>query len=257
MDERTKREMIRKYFKAFPGWTVWFMGIGLLCLLLGIEPSSKEILYYMDIPSFMVILIGLIMALISIIGIAFYFQGKPTDQQIDEWLEEDKRMLESFALNRLGTDETQMIREPLTIFKPVFWNIRGISSSDISMKKGKDGLTRFSVWEVAIFHLTDKYLGSFHAIFNFLNGKTANESTEEFFYQDIVKVGTAEESIILKDGKKLTDAENFVIKVSSGDSISVRDITFKLGQRGTQSVPTTPIEKTVQALRVVLREKKA
>jgi hypothetical protein len=249
--------MIRKYFKAFPGWAVLLIIIAFLCLLFGIEPSLKEILYDMDISDSMVILIGLIMALINIVGIVFYFQGKPTDQQIDEWFEEDKRMLEHFALNRLGTDETQMIKEPLTIFKPVFWKIQDISSSDILMKKGKDGLTRFSVWEVAIFHLTDKYLGSFHAIFNFLNGKTANESTEEFFYQDIVKVGTAEESIILKDGKKLTDVENFVIKVSSGDSISVRDIIFKLGQRGTQSVPTTPIEKTVQALRVVLREKKA
>ncbi|MBU6998739.1 MAG: hypothetical protein HXS41_13365 [Theionarchaea archaeon] len=257
MDERTKREMIRKYFEPSPGWVVWFIAIGFLCLIAGLEPSLRRILYDIGIPGSVAALIGLLMVLAGIVGAISSSSGKPTDRQVDEWLEEDKEMLEQFASDRLGTEEEQMIREPLRVFKPVFWNIEGIDSTEILTKKGVDGLTRFSVWEAAIFHLTDKYLGSYHAAYNFLNGKTANERTEEFFYQDIVKVGTAEESVILKDGTKFTDAENFVIKVSSGDSISVRDITFKLGQRGTQSVPTTPLEKTVQALRTVLREKKA
>jgi len=236
MDEQTKRKMIRNYFMGFPLWTIVVIIIGL--------------------PLLMLFGLGLILIVIGILGIVRYYKEQPTDQQIDEWFEEDKKMLEKIALNRLGAVEEEIIKEPLTICKPVFWNVPGIDPTEVMMKKGKDGVTRFSIWDVAIFHLTDKYLGSFHAYFNFLNGKTVNESTEEFFYKDIVKVGTAQESIILKDGTKITNAESFVLKVASGDAIFVRDITSRLEEKGLKVIPTSPIEKTIQAIRAMLREKK-
>lgn len=168
-----------------------------------------------------------------------------------------KSTMEMEALNRLGTVEEKVIKEPLTIYKPIFWNVPSVEPNEVMKKKGKDGLLRFSVWDAAIFHLTDKYLGSFRATFNFLNGKTVNESTDEFFYKDIVKVGTTQKSVVLKDGTKITDAESFILKMSSGDSVSFYDITFKLEEKGTKVIPTTPIEKTIQAIRTMLREKKA
>jgi len=244
MDEQTKRKMIRNYFKPFPKWTIWMILIGVIVFLIGTQASAG------------VAVIGIVTLGIGVLGIVIYLKGKPTDKQMDNWLNEDLKMVEKVALNRLGTVEEEAIKEPLVIYKPVLWNIPGIPPDEVMMKKGKDGLARFSIWEVAIFHLTDKYLGSFHAYLNFLVGKTVNESTEEFFYKDIVKVGTAQESVLLKDGTKITDAESFVLKVSSGDSVSVRDITFKLEEKNIKTIPTSPIEKTIQAIRTMLREKK-
>ncbi|GAG78459.1 unnamed protein product, partial [marine sediment metagenome] len=107
-----------------------------------------------------------------------------------------------------------------------------------------------------VFHLTDKYLGTYITHLNFLHGKTVKESTDEFFYKDIVKVGTTQEEVTLKNGQK-TNVESFVLKVSSGDSISVRDYTIKLEEKkGTKVIPTTPMEKHIQAIRTMLREKK-
>ncbi|MEM2144419.1 MAG: hypothetical protein QW279_03600 [Candidatus Jordarchaeaceae archaeon] len=245
MNEETKRKMIRNYFKPFPKWAIWMLLIGVIVFFIGISAHTVGAIAF-----------GLIIFVIGVVGIVSYSQGKPTDQQIDEWFEEDKKMLEKVALDRLGTVEEEAIKEPLTLCKPIYWGVEGIHPDDIMLKKGKDGFTRFSIWDVAIFHLTDKYLGSFKATFNFLNGKTVNEHTEEFFYKDIVKVGTAQESVILKNGTKITDAASFVLKVSSGDSIFVRDITFRLEEKGTKVIPTSPIGKTIQAIRTMVREKK-
>jgi hypothetical protein len=142
------------------------------------------------------------------------------------------------------------------MYKPVYWRVQGLSYSDVRMKRGKDGLMRFSAWEVAIFNLTDKYLGGYQAVLCMMSGKTVGERTEEFFYRDIVKVGTAQESYVLADGSKATGAESFVLTVSSGDSIGVRDVTPKLEERGLRVVPTSSMEKTIQAIRTMLREKK-
>jgi hypothetical protein len=101
-------------------------------------------------------------------------------------------------------------------------------------------------------------MGSFQTTLNFLNGRTAgNEHTEEFFYGDITKVGTAKETLLLVDGSKFTDAEKLSVKVSSGDSIDVVDPTLRWESMGKKTVPTTSLEQTVQAIRTVLRDKKS
>ena len=245
MDEQTKRKMIRNYFKPFPKWTIWLILIGVIAFLIGTKAGAS------------VAVLGLLTLGTGVLGIIIDQKGRPTDQQIDDWFKEDLERLQKKALDRLGTVEEELIKEPLIIYKPILCKVSGINSDEVMMKKGKDGLVRFSIWDIAIFHLTDKYVGCFHAVFNFLNGRTVNEQTEEFFYKDIVKVGTAQESVLLKDGTKITDAESFVLKVASGDSIFVRDITLKLEARGIKTIPTSPMEKTIQAIRTMLREKKA
>jgi hypothetical protein len=237
MDEQVKRRRIRNYFKPFPSWAIVLIVFGVL--LLAAYGAG-------------IVLIGF-----GILGIVLYGKDRATDQEMDQWLEESRKTVEKTALNRLGTVEEEAIKDPLTIYKPVFWTVPGILPTEVMRKKGKDGFWRFSIWSVAIFHLTDKYMGCFRATFNFLNGNTANESTEEFFYKDIVKVGTAQDSLILKNGAKLTDAESFVLRVSSGDAVTVYDITQKLEKWGMKVIPTSPIEQTIQAIRTMLREKKA
>lgn len=234
MDE--KRRKIFNYFKPFPKWTVWLIIIGTIALA-GYGA-------------------GIVLLIPGIIGLVLYFKGKPTDEEIDQWLLEDSKEIEQLAIDRIGGLDEKSIKEPLTIYKPIIWNVEGIPFTDIQMKIGKDKLYRFSIWYFQVFYLTDKFLGSFGTTWHFIRGKSVNESTEEFFYRDIVKVGTAQESIITVSGYKINSAESFILKVASGDAVTVRDVTLSLAEEGKNPIPTTPIEKTVQAIRTMLRDKK-
>lgn len=248
IDDRTKRELIRKYFKPFPRAEAWVTVFGALVLFGGIAAAVS--------PGIAEAASGVIIAGIGTVGLVSYNKGLPTDQQIDQWLEEDRQVTMKKALDRLGTLKEETLKDPLEMTKPVYWNVPGLSNPDVRMKRGKDGLLRFSAWEVAIFNLTDKYLGVYKAVLSMMSGATLNDRTEELFYRDIVKVGTAQESYVLADGTKVTGAESFVLTVSSGDSIGVRDVTPKLEERGLRVVPTSSMEKTIQAIRTMLREKK-
>lgn len=257
MDDYIKRKMILRYFvKRFPWWTIWVVLFGIVVFLISTQVHLSLPLVGVGGVGVMQG-VGIVIFNIGFLGIfAYAARRRPTDGQMDTWLEQDKDMFAGRALDRLGTLEEQLIKDPLVTFKPIFWSIRSIDPSEVLSRKGRDGLTRFSIWDGVVFHFTDKYLGCFHATLNLLTGRTTDETTDEFFYQDIVRVGTSQESVLLKDGRKITDAESFVLKVSSGDAVMVRDITFRLEQKGTRVVPTTPIQKSIQAIRTMLREKK-
>jgi len=242
--------MIRNYFRPSPQWPIWLIVLGVIVLIIGLAIGKST--------AVALVFVGLVMAGLGILGIVTSSKGKATDQQMDEWLQSDRKEVEKLALNRLGTVEGQLIKEPLTIYEPIFWNTPGLHPDEVKMKQGKDGLLRFSAWSFTVLHLTDKFMGSFQTTLNFLNGRTAgNEHTEEFFYRDITKVGTAKETLLLADGSKFTDAEKFSVKVSSGDSIDVVDPTLRWESMGKKTVPTTSLEQTVQAIRTVLRDKKS
>lgn len=247
MDDETKRKMIRKYFLPSSSWGIWLLVIGVLVLIGGAAASSPGAAFA-----------GVILLVIGVLGMVMTSKGKPTDQQIDEWLEEDVEKMKKVALDRLGTEEEQKVREPLVLYRPIFWEIPGVAITQVLAKKGKDGLTRFSIWRIGIFHLTDQYLGAYHTFFNFLTGERVRESTEEFFYKDIVRVGTDQESVTLKDGTPV-ELESFVLKVASGDSIVVRDSNFSSKGKRKMNVapPKTRMDETINAMRAMLREKKA
>src|SRR4051812_1012993 len=99
MNEQSKRQMIRNYFKKFPSWAIIFIIIGVVALLIGFNGSGGAIV------------VGLIFGGIGGFGIYSYGQGKPTEQQMDQWLEEDLKMLTTKALNKMGTDESELVSE--------------------------------------------------------------------------------------------------------------------------------------------------
>lgn len=69
------REQIKKYFKPFPKWAVWMIAIGIPFLAL--EGA------------------GLLLIAIGIWGLVVWSK-KPTDAQMDAWLDEDLRRLVPF-----------------------------------------------------------------------------------------------------------------------------------------------------------------
>lgn len=250
MDEQTKRKMIRNYFKAFPKGVFWvIVVVGVLFLISGIGNSDGGI-----------IILGLIVAGIGGYGIYFYDKRIPTDQQVDEWLEEDLKGLNKRALEKMGVDETELVDQPVQITGLPLGNAGGLN---ILYKRGKDNIIRFTPIDISIINFTKNQLLRYSCILDFTTGSTLNESTDEYFYKDVVSITTKTESKEVNIPKlggtiKLTNAEMFTLTTSGGTSISVmlRDPTL-IKKMGGGDIPITRAEKAIQTVRKWLREKKA
>jgi len=247
MDEQTKRKMIRNYFKPFPKWAIWMIVIGVVVLIIGLGAGAGAII------------VGLVIAGIGGFGIYSYGQGQPTDQQIDEWLEEDLKGLSKKALNKMGIDETELVSEPVQVTGPRLWDVAGAS---VLFKKGKDNVLRFTPIGVSIINFTQNQLLGYTCVFDFTTGNAMNESTDEYFYKDVVSVATKSDSKSVSIAKlgtvQLNAAETFTLTTSGGTSLSVllRDPTL-IKKMGGGEIPTTRAEKAIQTVRKMLREKKA
>ncbi|MEM3112759.1 MAG: hypothetical protein QXY90_06945 [Candidatus Anstonellales archaeon] len=248
MDEQTKRNMIRNYFKPFPRWAIGMIVIGVV-FLIGLAPEVGV----------GAIISGLLIAGIGGIGIYSYGQGKPTDQQMDEWLEEDLKGLSKKSLNKMGIDETELVSESIQITGPRLWDVGG---ADVFFKKGKDNVLRYTPVSVSIIHFAQNQLLGYTCVFDFTTGNALNESTDEYFYKDVVSVTTRTESKTVSIAKlgtvQLNNAETFVLTTSGGTFLSVllRDPTL-IKKMGGGEIPTTRAEKAIQTVRKMLREKKA
>ncbi|MEQ9669880.1 hypothetical protein [Coleofasciculus sp. G2-EDA-02] len=242
--EDDKRRRIKNYFaKPKLKWPIILMVIGLIIL----TQSS----------------IGLIFVLAG--GIWLFIEVKPLfdapgDQTIDAWLINDIESLKKRSLQRLNIDESELIRESISIRGPILWETNGIDTKELACKKGKDGRIRFSINAITVVHLTEHRLSSYQCNYNFIKGVPLNEQDDEFHYRDVVAVSTRDESTnyTLPNGNLMKQAQLFKLTVSSGDSIAVivnsDDILKYAG--GTGTIVETGLDNAIKALRKVLSEKK-
>jgi hypothetical protein len=247
---QAERSQIKKYFKKFPTWAVWMIIIGLPLL------AAK--------------FVGVIPIGLGIWGIVSYYQ-KPSDEQMDAWIQEDLQGLRTRALAKTGLDTSELIAEPVMVYGPRFWNIGG---SEVGIKKGKDGIVRFMPIGITVINFTPHQLMAYQCAVDLTTGNSLSESTDEYFYRDVVSVSTQSESLTLEgigtavsngplaalmvDGKlQLNAAETFKLTTSGGTFIKVLLGDPKLIERaGGGSIPTDMADKAVQTVRKMLREKK-
>lgn len=247
------RARIKKYFAKFPKWAVWLIVIGLPLL------AAK--------------FVGIIPIAIGIWGLVSHYQ-KPTDEQMDAWLQEDMKGLKARALAKTGLDPSELIGETVMVYGPRFWKVGGAS---LGIKKGKDNIVRFMPVGVTVINFTPHQLVAYQCALDRVTGNPLSESTDEYFYRDIVSVSTQSQSrtwnaaeiptallpgpvkdLIIAGQLQLNAAEQFVLTTSGGTSIEVvlRDPQL-IQKAGGGNIPTEMAEKAVQTIRKMLREKKA
>jgi hypothetical protein len=247
-----ERSQIKKYFKKFPKWAVWMIIIGL--------------------PLLAVKYIGVIPIGLGIWGIVSYYQ-KPSDEQMDAWIKEDMKNLQTRALAKTGLDPSEIIAEPVMVYGPRFWNIGG---AEVGIKKGNDDIVRFMPIGVTVINFTAHQLVAYQCALDLTTGNALSESTDEYFYRDVVSVSTQSKSQtytraeigkelsegllkgLMTDGKlQFNAAEMFILTTSGGTSIEVvlRDPQL-IESVGGGSIPTEMADKAVQTVRKMLREKK-
>ena len=167
-------------------------------------------------------------------------------------------MAKTRSLQKLSIDESELVGEPVVVTGPRIGNTGG---APFLYKKGKDGRLRFTPINVTVLHMTQNQLVSYQACLDLTTGNLLNESTDEYFYKDIVSVATKTISQTVETEKfgtvQLDAAETFVLTTSGGTSVETMLRDPKIIQlMGGGDIPTTDAEKAIQAIRKMLREKK-
>ncbi len=243
--------LMHNYFRRFPRWTVVLIVLGLP--LLAFKGA------------------GTVPILLGLIGILIW-RRKPTDASIDAWIQQDLQRLETVALERTGLDDTQVKGDTLVLTGPRFWNVGG---AEAALRRGKDDEVRFTPVGVTIIFLTADQLIGYQCALDLFTDNALSESTDEYFYQDVVSVSTEVESMtwekdmlprrgrrvlkgLMKDGKlQFNAAEVFVLTTAGGTSIRVVLQDPKLIEMaGGGRIPTHKGEKAIAVVRAMLRDKK-
>jgi len=183
-------------------------------------------------------------------------EPKPSDAQMDEWLNQDKERIIPDALVKLGLvpEKVLNLNDPLVVIGP---------KSSAKFRIGQDGKIRFSAYEIVVIYLTDYHLGAYSCGWDFANGRATSEQTQEYHYADVVSVSTLSSntsfSVVTVDGKDhpIQSHQQFSLSVASGESIRVT-VAFPqvetIFQKG-ELLPTGA-DKAISTLRTMLREKK-
>lgn len=252
------RKLIKNYFeRKFPVLALVAAVIGVLSLLGGAAGF------------------GLVMIVGGGAWMAFaYFLKTPaTDKQVDECLANDLKDIAQKGLNKMGLIEEEVrLIEPIIVNGPYYSYIN--KETKLMFKKGQDDRIRYSVVKGIVFYFSENQVYSYSCVLDLVTGNTFTETTDEYFYRDIVSIATLSERIkqetpitvsgILGAAKKsakgeelVHDVEQFRLTTTGGTSITatIKDSTIMKQTKGRMDVTDT--EEKIKAMRNLLREKKA
>jgi hypothetical protein len=249
LEQGIRREKIKTYFDALPlGCAYGLAVIAALMVGRGVPQGGRT--------AVSVLMVGGLFA----IGVALIFKQhreKATEAELDAWLDQDIRNLMGLSLSKVGLHQSEIIREPVAVTGPAVWKVAGTTKAS---KKGKDGILRFTPVVVTVINFTKDQLVGYSCVLDLHTGKPHSESTDEFFYRDIVAVSTKKEAKKMNvDGAEIqmNAAETFAITTSGGNTLSVfltdPALVAKLGGG---EIPTQRAEIALEAVRTVVREKK-
>jgi hypothetical protein len=209
--------------------------------------------------------IGLIPLAIGAVGLYFYFQGRATDQEMDQWFYQEVEALKPKALQKLGFDASDAVGDPVVVWGP---RVENTANVPFQIKAGKDSLIRYNPVDLTILNFGANQLLCYQCCYDRFTGNVLQESTDEYFYKDVVSVSTKTENVsrdvVVGKGQveriQLKSSEMFKLTTSGGTAIGVfiQDQAL-LGLKSTKGgqLPTSQAEKAVAAVRRMLRDKKS
>lgn len=175
-------------------------------------------------------------AIVSVIAIGIggwmiydYFFNKPTDEQMDSWLEEDLERLEPDSLSKARMDKSELVRTPVTIYGP---RVTSVGGAEFYIRKGKDKRKRYSPVEAIIIHFTEHQLITYQCAIDLTTGNSLNVRVKRFFYKDVVSAETESKDFALEEksiSKKLLAANPSIKKYIVNGILQLNGSeTFKL-----------------------------
>ena len=263
--QKINRKKIALYFKDSNTWRNFFSLaiLGIVAILVGINEREAA-------------LAAPIGAALIIIGFAilFFSPKRPSDKKMDDWLDIDLENITKRALKKISLNEDELVSDTVYVIGPRFWDIGG---AKIGIRKGKDNYIRYTPVGVTIIFFTQHQLVGYQCALDLHTGNSLNESSDEFFYKDVVAVTTKTESetfnlsksevksfkktflekLIINDTLQFKKAEKFVLTTSGGTALQVVLSDPNLEDlAGGGTLPTDRAEAAIRSVRKMLREKK-
>jgi hypothetical protein len=163
------------------------------------------------------ILVGLLLLAGGAGYLYFQYGTRPTDAEIQAEIDKHAAGARSAGMQRLGLDEEQV-----SLIPPVVIEGPDYALSRTNVKVGKDGIVRAAVNEVVVLFFSETEVHSYKSVRSLLDPHLRRESTDEYFYRDVVAVNTGSQSMrVIVDGKPIeTRFETFVLTTSGGTSIT-------------------------------------
>ena len=218
--------------------------------------------------------VGVVLIIIGLVTPFVFGPKRPSDKQMDAWLDIDLEDASKHALKKLSLHEDDLVAESVYVIGPRFWDI---GDSRIGFRKGKDKVIRYTPVGITIIFFTQHQLVGYQCALDLLTGHPLNEGSDEYFYKDVVSVTTKTESVTIHLTKgdvktfkkasldKLVEndmlhfkmAEKFVLTTSGGTALQVVLRDPNLAELvGGGTLPTDRADAAIRSVRKMLREKK-
>ncbi len=259
--EDLKRQSIRAYFAPFPRWAVWSAAAaGGGILLAG---------------WFFAYGLGWVVIAVALLAV-LQWSRRPGDGDMDTWAREDLAHLTGRVLEKCSLDPTQLIRGPVTITSPP---LRDLGGARLGICHGRDRKLRFTPMHTTVVNFTEHQLVLYQCALDLMTGRPLNECVDEYFYRDVVSVSTESQSFAMTaeeldrdvmnrwpgikaamvDGRlQLNRAEVFALTTSGATSVRVvLRAPILIESLGSTTLATEPADPAIQAVRQMVREKKA
>lgn len=159
---------------------------------------------------------GLVLIAVGILLIVLKVKGTPKDADIDAVTAGQIADLKARALRKLGLDEDEVSEiTPISFDGYVY-------DKTAMIKRGKDGKYRSNKYQAVIFFFSANEVHCYTYDFS-ITDDSQRESTDVYFYKDIVSVSTQTDGTEYSIGKKKSskfDYEYFKLTTTGGTSIS-------------------------------------
>ena len=260
MEIKQRDELAMKYFRETPdtpNYIPYYIAIGFSLFLFLVGNSQKGgmgALYY----------------LLGIAGLIFFgwkllnrrqdytaayrwAMPKATDRQMDQWLEDGRKMAIGEARKRLDLDESEESTQPLIIDGP---------ATKTSIGKGSDRILRFKRHNMLVIFLTEHQVATFQCILDLGLGEILEDRTKEFPYKDItnLETHTSNDEFHFVNNKRVALKGVQALGLYTSGS-NVIDVNYFYSRNNTTNpddyiYPPSDAEDTIRAIRKRLKEYK-
>ena len=235
----------RKHFQVKTSYII----IGIVCITIGIIVITIGTMNLLSFIEFaqrtrtrvnitmhtVILAFGVVCAILGAYNLYLYETSKVSGDEIDRFCKAQIKNIKPEAMEKLGLDE-----EDLKESEPIVVSGYNLLKNDVLYKWDyKDGILRSSEYQVTVFFFSKEQVHSFIRVFSVIKDAKF-ESTDEYFYRDIVSVSTTQEQA--RGGR--TDC--FILTTSGGTSI-----TASFSKTDTES-----INRSINAMRNLIKSKK-
>lgn len=211
---------------------------------------------------YIAILLGLASVVLAVWLANHIHNFPPTDEEYDGWVGAEVARMMDHAVAALHAGSTESLQVIDSAVLPGSKKSRAYGEDEVKVKRGKDGIWRYSVHDY-IFVLPEvTSLATFNAKASALNQQLSEfNATTEYMYTDIVGMTTqkGEDQLFFEGENYRYAVEECSIQISNGRTVEVGAAINARPMQQTSKLPTlTTIhaQATINNFRVLLRTKK-